>query len=224
MRNLAFAVLALVVVAACQPKPEGEDAQTGEEQQVKKAAEGADKFTVDTQNSVVKWLATKPGGEHYGTVQLQSGELQVEDGTIQGGNFVLAMTSIKDLDIEDKNVNAKLVNHLKSPDFFNVESFPEAEFQITDVKALENAEETEKGLKPTHQILGNLTIKDITKNISFPAQVALGDGKIEAKTPQFLIKRTNWEVNYKSKSVFNDLKDNFIGDDIGIRINLAATK
>ena len=224
MRNLAFIVVAIAVLASCQNKPEGEQAKTGQEQEVKKAAAEADPFTVDTQNSVVNWLGTKPGGEHYGTVQLKSGQLQVKEGMIQGGNFVLDMASIKSLDIEDENMNAKLVGHLKSPDFFNVESYPEASFKITDVKAIKDAAQTAKGLQPTHEISGNLTVKDITKNISFPAQVSVTDGTIEAKTPQFLINRTDWEVNYKSKSVFNDLKDNFIGDDMGIRISLTATK
>ena len=40
----------------------------------------------------------------------------------------------------------------------------------------------------------------------------------------FTIDRTKWGVNYGSKSVFDDLGDKFINDDIELKILVSAKK
>ena len=53
--------------------------------------------------------------------------------------------------------------HLKSADFFDAETFPEATFRSTGV---------EPGKSPSEFVLhGNLTIKDVTKPVSFDVSV-----------------------------------------------------
>lgn len=222
MRKLFFIVAITSLVAACNNQPQGEQAQTGEKKEVKQAGNEATAYTVDPSESKMEWLGTKPTGEHYGTVNLASGELSVENNQLTGGSFVIDMTSIVDLDIEDPEMNAKLVNHLKSPDFFNTAEHPEATFEITGVEELSNPKPGDDGVTPTHRISGNLTIKGISKNISFPAKVEMKGTKIKAQTVQFLIDRTQWDVNFKSKSVFDNLKENFIHDEVAITIELVA--
>ena len=81
----------------------------------------------------------------------------------------------------------------------------------------------EKGdLKATHTITGNLVVKDISKSISFNAKVNEKEGKFQAKTNMFFLDRTEWNVQYKSKKIFSNLKDDFINDEMGIRIKLVA--
>ena len=58
--------------------------------------------------------------------------------------------------------------------------------------------------------------------ISFPAYVEINDDGVKAETPQFLLNRTNWNINYGSKSIFDNLKDNFIHDEMGITIKLST--
>lgn len=108
------------------------------------------------QNSVLWWKATKPGGFHTGTVAITDGFVAVSNDMVTAGEFTLDMTSLKLLDID----NAKLEGEIRD-DFFGAPSYPTAKFVTTKV-------ETQwTGI----MVYGNLTIKDVTKPISFPAQV-----------------------------------------------------
>ena len=60
------------------------------------------------------------------------------------------------------------------------------------------------------------------KSITFPASIVKLGEKINAVTPSFTINRTEWGINFQSKSVFTDLKDKFIHDDISLNIQLEA--
>jgi hypothetical protein len=65
-------------------------------------------------------------------------------------------------------------------------------------------------------------MKGITKSITFDASVNVTGGKMTATTESFVINRTLWNVNYQSKSVFAELKDQFINDDITLSVKLAS--
>jgi len=183
-------------------------------------------FTTDLEKSVINWQGWKPTGTHVGTIQLISGKLTLKDGTLVGGQFVINMNSIVDLDLEDADMNAKLVGHLKSADFFETEKYPESKFIITSVVPIDGTtvdKEKEKGdIIPTHAITGNLTMKDVTKSITFNAKVEISENQILASTNQFYIDRVDWNVKYGSKKIFADLQDKFINDEIGLTINLMA--
>ena len=75
---------------------------------------------------------------------------------------------------------------------------------------------------PTHTITGNLTLKAITKSISFNSMVSVDGDNFEAQTNQFFIDRSEWAVKYGSRKFFDDLKDKFINDEMGIGIKLVA--
>lgn len=169
---------------------------------------------------LVKWTGSKTmGGSHYGTVAISEGALQVDNGNLVGGQFTLDMTSISCDDLADKpEKKANLEGHLKTGDFFEVETYPTCTFQITGAEAL--AEPTEEA---THTITGNLTMRGITKPISFPALVIIEDGMVSAKTPEFAINRTEWGVNFRS-SILDVAKDIMINDDIVLAIDLKAGK
>jgi polyisoprenoid-binding protein YceI len=177
---------------------------------------GEKSLVADLEASNVEWVGKKPTGQHNGTVMLTEGRVELSDGKLIGGSFVMDMRSIKVLDLTDPKMNGDLTGHLLSPDFFSVDSFPTATFVITGVEEVnvDNA---------THKITGNLTIKGISRSISFDANVRTDENKFVATTPQFIINRADWHVRYGSKSFFNNLRDNFINDDIGLKINLTAT-
>jgi len=185
-------------------------------------------FQVISGSSIIGWEGSKPARKHHGAINLISGELGLKEGKIVGGEFVIDMNSIKDLDLEDTIYNAKLTRHLKSADFFEVATYPTAKFIITDVKPvnLEQIawEETTGEIVPTHTITGNLTIKGTTKSITFNALINFAEDKIEAKTNQFFIDRSEWNVRYGSRKFFDNLKDKFINDEIGITINLVTSQ
>ncbi len=175
---------------------------------------------INTQESKINWKGKKPAGEHHGYVKLSEGFLRIDDNIVKGGSFVIDMQTIKDTDLTDSKSNEKLVNHLKSKDFFDVEKFPTARFDITRVSKLKNNPGDVN--KATHRIEGNLTIKGITKKVSFDASINLLNGRFTASTPEFTINRTEWDVNYQSKSVVAGLKDQFIYDEIALSIELVS--
>ncbi len=214
-QKLSGFILLATFAVACGG-PQGEKAQTGDAQEVT-ATEGDVTMNVDVAASKVEWTGAKPTGQHHGTIAISEGSLMLTDGNIVGGKFTIDMKSIVDLDLTSAEDNGKLVGHLKSPDFFDAEKYPTAVFVITSVAALSGNAEA------THTITGNLTMKDATKSVTFPAKVTLEGNTLTASTPDFVIDRTQWNVQYGSKTIFNDLKDKFINDEIGLKISLSAT-
>ncbi|NCT08711.1 MAG: YceI family protein [Flavobacteriia bacterium] len=157
---------------------------------------------VDVTASVLNWKGSKPLGTHSGTVTLKSGNLELKNGALKGGVFVVDLTSIKNLDMAGTDGAEKIEGHLKSADFFDVEKYPTATFTITKVK--------KEGTKLA--VTGNLQIKDVTKSITIPAMIATENGVTVFKSEVFNINRTDFNVRYGSKSFFDNLKDKFIDD------------
>jgi polyisoprenoid-binding protein YceI len=222
--NFFGAILIASTFAACGSggvKTESTDAKNVENAAYDKV------YQVAVGGSLIDWEGYKPTGKHHGTINISSGELMVKDGNLVGGEFVIDMNSIVNLDLEDAESNTKLVGHLKSADFFEVETYPTAKFVITEVKVADstqiNLEKTKGKIVPTHTITGNLTLKATTKSISFNAMVNANEDNFEARTNQFFIDRSEWSVKYGSRKFFDNLKDKFINDEMGIGIKLVAT-
>ena len=155
---------------------------------------------VDLTTSVMTWKGTKPTGSHDGTVAFKSGGMVVEDNVLKSGEFVIDMNTIKNLDMEGSDGAGKIVKHLKAPDFFDVEVYPTSKFVITSVLEVEGR----------LAVTGNLTIKDVTKNITIPATISTTDGKTTFKSEVFNIDRADFNVKYGSKRWIEGLKDKFI--------------
>ncbi len=219
--NVSLFMAVVFIVSACAGTT-GEKAATGDAKKVGEVS--GELFKADSTLSVVEWEGSKPAGKHYGTINIKSGEIYVKNGTITGGRIVIDMHSIANLDLEDPEYNLKLVNHLKSPDFFAVDSFPEAYFTLTSVKALEQEEQMPKGETLTHEVSGNLKIKNIEKGISFKARIEVNGDIVSASAPQFVIDRSEWKIKYGSRKFFDNLKDKFIYDEIGLKFTFVARK
>lgn len=67
-------------------------------------------------------------------------------------------------------------------------------------------------------------MRGVNRSVTFDATVDIHDDYLTASSVQFLIDRTEWGVNYQSRTVFANLVDNFILDDIALVINLTASK
>lgn len=212
MKTSAYIMLAgvLLFTLACnqtQKKTKVESTAEGTAQEMK----AGDDVMACQHSSKIFWNGSKPGGEHTGFIKIKKGNYIVEDDKLVGGEFVIDMTSIVNIDIEDEAMNAKLVGHLNSADFFHVDSFPEGQFVITNVKEIKDEDFS-------HEISGDLTLKSVTHPIVFKATVKVGDGKVSASSEEFILNRTLWNVNYGSKSIFKELKDKFINDEFGLQI------
>lgn len=209
---LSIGVLA-ILAASCQQAPDAAKAETAEKQEVA-SVEGATTYNIDVATSTVGWIGTKPVGKHNGDFKLSSGSLSVENGAVKGGNFVIDVNSIRDIDITDAEGNGKLVGHLKSPDFLDAAKFPTAKFEITSIEALQN------DTSGTHKISGNLTLKDSTKNVTFPAKVTVSATDVKA-VANFNIDRTSWGLRYNNDQ---SLGDKFIHPEVNISLNIEAKK
>lgn len=164
---------------------------------------------VDAKSSTISWTGYKVTGKHYGKVALRSGELQMDHGTIVGGNFVIDMASITCEDLSGET-NGKLVGHLKSEDFFGVEKNPTATLKIT--RAIPQGE----GL---YKMVADLTIKNTTKPVRFTARVTK-EGNKEIATADIKVDRSEYDVRYGSGSFFDNLGDKTIYDEFDLSVRL----
>ncbi len=153
--------------------------------------------TLDAKKSVVYWKGsyTFNISEYNGVVYFKTGELITSDEYISGGSFVLDMRSIDNMPDSD---HEGPIEHLKDPDFFDVEKFPEAKIVFTSVTYFSDTN--------THEIYADLTIKGITKSIKFYADV---DGTKKTLEAHFKIDRTRWGITYN-----NSVKNKAISDAI----------
>ena len=206
---LVLAIAFSTVLVSCKDEKKTE---VQEEVEVIKTA--SDLNNVDITTSVLNWKGSKPTGDHNGTVSLKSGGLLVEDGKITAGEFIVDMNTIVNLDMKGKKGATNIENHLKSEDFFEVAAYPTAKFVITKVE--ENAG---KGAGT-----GNLNIKDGTKSITIPATLTEVDGAYVFKSENFNIDRADFNVKYKSKKFFDNLKDKFVNDLVEMSFEVKAAK
>ena len=171
--------------------------------------------SIDTANSSIQWKAYKVTGEHHGVVNIKNGNLAFDDnGMFSGGSFDIDMNTITVLDMTG-NMKGKLEGHLKSADFFDVEMHPTAKFVITKVVS--------RGKPGEYKIVGNLTIKETTKEIKFDANLTEEAGKVTA-TADVRIDRSDFDVRYGSGSFFDGLGDKTIYDEFDLSIKLVAQK
>ena len=215
--NIALFSFVALTFTACKDGPK--ETATTDEKEVAAPAPEAVSYAIDIEKSVIKWKGEKPTGTHTGTIKLASGAVSLMDTNLETGKFSVDMNTITNTDL-DGEMKENLEAHLKGTvegkegDFFNVIEFPLATFVITGV--------TGEGADTV--VAGNLTIKEKTHNIEFPASVVYTDNGMSLTSKPFSIDRTKWGVNYGSKSIFDNLGDKFINDDIGLEIQLYANK
>jgi polyisoprenoid-binding protein YceI len=216
-------------IFSCSNAPESDKAAVSDSAEVVKPM-AAEALKVDTSASKLEWVATKVSGYHTGVIPIKAGELQVKDGNLAGGMILLdmkglAITGPKE---NDAATNKKLLTHLQSRDFFEIDSYPEAKFEITNISpfsgtvkdSIDPRQEEISKYKvqdPTHTISGNLTLRGITKNVSFPAKLSV-TGDVVTSLAKFNINRKDWNIMYPGKP------DDLIRDEIHLGISLKASK
>ncbi|WP_339887975.1 YceI family protein [uncultured Flavobacterium sp.] len=212
MKKLTLLGLGLLLFISCKEEEKETLVSTTIDESIK------GKFEVDSTSSIT-WIGSKQTGKHSGTIKIKFGEFSVDAGKITEGKFVIDMNTIhvNDLEGEDK---AKLEAHLKGDrddvedHFFNVKRYPEASFEVLTFT-------NENGVD---MLEGNLTIKNKINKVKFPVSLEKVDDVITLTSPEFKINRTLWGVNYGSKSIFDDLGDKFIDDDIVLQLNIKEKK
>jgi rhodanese-related sulfurtransferase len=175
-------------------------------------------YRVDVSTSVIEWSGRNINNRHHGRISLAGGAVVFDHGKLQGGNFVIDMHTIQNLDIQDNGWRSMLLRHLCSDDFFDVECYPTTALTVTGWKPIEGASPG----TPNGIISADLAIKDITAPVSFPAMIVpQEDGSIKAQAA-FDIDRTIWNVLYGSGRLFEKLGMHLVNDLISFELFLVA--
>ena len=169
-------------------------------------------FKIVSSNSNVEWTGKKVTGAHNGTIGIKEGNFILNGGKVKGGNIVINTSTIKILDITDPATNEQFAGHLASDDFFSIEKFPTATFDILSVKEL---------LNDTYYLEGNLIIKDISHVVGFEASVENIENAITL-SGKLVIDRTKYDIRFRSGNFFKDLGDTLIYNDFELDFNISA--
>ena len=217
LRLLVF-VFAAALTAACDKAPKGDQAIITD-QVLPKNGQG-EAFIVDTANSYVRFTGHGVGKNHPGIFKLNYGKVTATDNQVTGGTFVMDITSL-DLEQEGEMIENKLYPHLLSGDFFDATNFGTSRFEITKIEPYKpNDEEKSLVEGANFSVSGNLQLKNVTKNITFPARIELEGNRLEAKA-NFDIDRRQWQMNYGNDKT---LGDNFISETVNIELHLEALR
>ncbi len=169
-------------------------------------------YTVDKNQSTITWTGKKVTGEHTGSIALANGKFLSDGKKVVGGTFTIDMTSMTNKDIEDQTYKQKLIDHLKSDDFFSTQKYPTAKLELTSLTQTS---------KEQYEVKGNLTIKGITKSIQFPATIQVQGNQIAAKAT-IPVDRTQYDIKYGSGSFFDNLGDKAIDNVFTLDVQLVA--
>ena len=191
----------LVILASCNTNPN--QAST---QQAQGVATADNIYNIETAQSQITWTGREVStSSHYGTLDFVSGNFEISNGAIVNGEFIVDMTSINNQDMEGDS-KARLEGHLKSDDFFSVESYPTAAISINSSELISDGK---------WNVSADLSIKGFTHPVNFE-MISSEDGW----SANLVFDRSKYDVRFRSGSFFENLGDKLIYDDIELSINL----
>jgi hypothetical protein len=170
-----------------------------------------DNYEVNCEESIINWYCVT----HTGYVKLKEGTVLVADGNIVNGNFTICMDSIEDVDIDYQLMKEVLVNTLKSADFFDINKYPLGYFDLVRVTKTSNE---------SFEVVGNLTIKDVTRQVRFNSSIQINDSLILVESERFQINRTKWGLTLYSGNFEQTDKSFLFTDFVEIQISLQLQK
>ena len=169
-------------------------------------------WAVDATHSSVQFAV-----KHMGIATVR-GKFTEFEGTLEVGDDLEHSTTrgtvkVASISTDEEQRDA----HLRSPDFFNVDEFPEIVFDATQIRAIDDE---------TTQITGNLTMHGITHEIKLQSVVQGTD------TDPWGNERAGLEVIGTLKRSDYDMKFNqalgsgnvLVGDKVNISLDISAVK
>lgn len=203
-------MLALLLAIACADPAKDKSAATVAEPTPAPAAPAAPATSGETVAAAgtIGWIGAKVTKSHEGSFGTWTGTFTVDGNELKGVKFEVRTDSVT-------TDSPKLIEHLKSADFFDVATHPTATF--SSVAVTPGAPADSKLAGATHTVEGDLTLRGVTKRITFPAVVAVGAGDVKAST-EFSINRKDFKIEYPGKP------DDLIRDDVLMKIDLTGTR
>ena len=173
-------------------------------------------YSLDSSSSSLEWIGRKLTGSHNGSIQFSSGKVLFDGKKLLSGELKVAMGTIRNNDISREEYRESLENHLKSEDFFNVDSFPSAELMIIENLGFSN--QVRESI-----LLCDLTIKGITHQIKVPVKLNIYNSHATA-SGTIDVDRTLYNIKYKSKSFFPDIGDRLIYNDFTLNFSIRVNR
>jgi polyisoprenoid-binding protein YceI len=157
---------------------------------------------IDVAQSDIHAVGAKVTGTETVRFTKWSGVARVAGGKVQAVNV--------DIDVNSLDTGkGKLNQHLASADFFDAEKYPKATFQSISIQE----GSTESGM--THTVTGDLTMRGVTKSVTFPMKLEVSDDRVTGET-EFAINRMDWNIAWPGAP------DNLIQDKVVLTVKLVA--
>lgn len=219
MRKITLVALVFgAFLASCSDngkQVEAGDAKAVETVKTEKTVE----FKTVVAGSYLDWRAAHLGGvqPRFGKLFVKSAEILVNNSQVSNATIVVDMNTLTvESFVDDEESTGKLTGHLLSPDLFNTEVYPTAKFEMTSVNAGSG--------EYNSSITGNLTILDVTKSITFNANVTVSENEVSVKSEDFAITRQDWGIIYHTEGDEGVPAEYVIANDIGFTINVTIAK
>jgi polyisoprenoid-binding protein YceI len=163
-------------------------------------------LAINPENSKVEFVGSKVTGKHDGGFKKFAGTVALVNGKPEDSNVSI------DIDMNSVFTDADgLTKHLQTGDFFDVANHPKGSFKATKI-----VPDTEKGAG-NYLVTGDLTLRGVTKSVTFPATITVSDGNVVVKA-EFSINRKDFNILYAGKA------DDLIRDDVVIKLDLNAPR
>jgi len=174
-------------------------------------------FEASTDKSVVRWVGRNLLNQHNGVVGLEKATLELEQDRLVGGEAVMDMNRIECQDIEDPSMAQMLIGHLRTEDFFLVDQYPTARFEVSSAEEIPNA----PAGSPNYNVEGKFTLRGHTEKIRFVATLGKND-EVIALQASFDFDRVLWNSKYGSGKIYEALGKHVVNDLISISFQLIA--
>jgi len=218
-----FILILLIVLTSCARTEKELGSQTDKYQENHEIQRGVDQvlegeaYIINQPASVVKWSAQKllvRTSDHFGLVDIKEGVIILDGDNLVGGEVLMDMRSIRNMDLRSEVLKEELEEHLKSKDFFDVDNFPEAKFTMKKLEAIDD-------VYYDYLLSGDLQIKESVNQVETKIKVNRRDSSLTAEA-RFEIDRTRWGLTYGSGGFIDDLGDDTIDDIIEFDMRIVA--
>lgn len=176
------------------------------------------RFLIDRDASFLHWTGRNLFSHHTGALKLGDGHLTIEQGELKEAVVTVDLNSLSCSDLTDSQMNAALIAHLRSSDFFEIEKYPVAEFKLTSAEPLPAATNG----TPNYRFHGDLTLRGKTHPITLDASVAEKEPGVLVAQAVLEFDRTLWGSLYGSGKFFARLGMHVVNDLIHLQLKVVT--
>ncbi len=194
-------IFLMLAAISCSEGPKSESNKIDPSLVIDKNQRQGRKYALDSSGSFINWSGSNGQISHYGIFHIDHGYITIKDSAVSGGEIFINLSDFRILDMKDNPVESRrLATFMKSAEFFDIQSFPQAKFVIDSVRPIVIPVEIRVRMSknayelPTDSIYGTLSIKGLKRNIRFPAKIDMRYFSLQGSA-DFMIDRNNWNLN-----------------------------